>query len=168
MPELQPLLQYLRCEEVPLNQFGEAQKPMEALKFLIERLPASRQDIENKGEREDDEPRVSIEVWPGKRAELQFLAGYGFFGIVQFYDLKDKAALTSSLAAAGWHLKRSPYNTAESLSPAIALVPVHKGSRPMGDTTRKLTLMEARVDYMTQEIDLHGLTLVCEYGKKSK
>lgn len=38
----------------------------------------------------------------------------------------------------------------------------------MGDTTRKLTLMEARVDYMTQEIDLHGLTLVCEYGKKSK
>ena len=38
LPQVQPLLAYLRCEEVPLDQFGEAEKPTPALMFLMEIL----------------------------------------------------------------------------------------------------------------------------------
>ena len=160
MPQMQPLLAYLRCEEVPLNQFGEAEHPIEALSFLAERFHALETGREP--------PLIPLEVWPGIRAQLQVLAGYGFFGVVQFYPAEDREGLFKGLTAAGWALERAPSDDAARRLPALALVPVYKASRPMGKIVRDLTLMDAHVDQLAGTVAANGLTVICTYRKMNE
>lgn len=156
-PQVQPLMAYLRCEEVPLNRFGEAEHPIKALSFLAERfhaLEAGREPL-----------LIPLEVWPGIRAQLQVLAGYGFFGVVQFYATGDREGLFKALTAAGWALKRVPSDAAAQSLPALALVPVYRASKPMGKLARELTLMDAYVDQLAGTVAENGLTVICTYRK---
>ena len=157
MPQVQPLLAYLRCEDVPLNQFGEAERPIKALSFLAERFHAVEAGREPS--------LIPLEVWPGIRAQLQVLAGYGFFGVVQFYPAEDREGLFKVLATAGWVLKRAPADAAAQRLPALALVPVYRASKPMGKLVRDLTLMEAHVDQLAGSVVENGLTVICTYRK---
>ena len=160
MPQMQPLLAYLRCEEVPLNQFGEAEHPIEALSFLAERFHALETGREP--------PLIPLEVWPGIRAQLQVMAGYGFFGVVQFYATDDREGLFKALTAAGWALKRVPSDAAAQSLPALALVPVYRASKPMGKLVRDLTLMDAHVDQLAGTVAANGLTVICTYRKMNE
>lgn len=157
MPQMEPLLAYLRCEEVPLNQFGEAEHPIEALSFLAERFQALKAGREL--------PLIPLEVWPGIRAQLQVLAGYGFFGVVQFYPAEDREGLFKALTAAGWALERAPSDDAARPLPALALVPVYQASKPMGNLVRDLTFMDAHVDQLAGTVAANGLTVICTYRR---
>jgi hypothetical protein len=160
MPQVQPLLAYLRCEEVPLNQFGEAERPIQALSFFAERfhtLEAGR-----------EQSLIPLEVWPGIRAQLQVLAGYGFFGVVQFYSAEDREGLLKALTAAGWELKRAPSDATAQRLPALALVPVYRAAKPMGKLVRDLTLMDAHVDELAGTVAENGLTVICTYRKMNE
>jgi hypothetical protein len=158
--QLRPLLAYLRCEEVPLDEFGQAQIPMRELSLLLDRYVAGRPS--------DDLPLIPLKVWAGTQAQLQVLAGQGFFAVLQFYPTTDKRRLLEALTAEGWTMKRVPPDGRHLREPSLALVPVHEDSKPMGRLVRTLRLEEAHVDVIPGHLALDGLTLTCTYRTGEK
>ena len=164
----QALLSYLKFEApVQRDQFGQAAKP-EGLSLT---------EVYS-GKAPSGAPAIPVVVWEGATAQIEILAGYGFFAVIQHYPAESKSILLSHFKKAGWDMKQKTladlknYTTMRFPEEAKS-VAVYEGSSKDNDLPRTLMLIEASSNTSMEEQGTfpyyrNGVTVTCNYSNPRK
>ena len=138
-PLFRPLLAYLRCESpVARNRFNEAAKP-EILSSIDKPLLT--------GKSPSGVPTFPLRVWNGIVAQIEVLAGYGSFVMIQHYPKGSAPMLLRSISEAGWAMKNSTLaeqtNTVEAKLPGADLIGFYTATSNDNDIPRTIAVVEA-------------------------
>lgn len=156
-----PLLAYLRCESpVPRDRFNQAEKPE-----VLHELPRSMFT----GTAPSGSLTFPLRVWGNTIAQIEIVADYGTFALLQHYPAGSSPALLRSIADAGWNMNRSTFAEQRlglAVLPGADQIGVYSASGRDGDMVRTLGLMEAQEDLQGSRLpNRKGVTVACGYSK---